>query len=120
MRYIIKVCGFIIDINFVKIQYKCDVCKNEIQNEIICRNGCTIKQPILNLQVLCVVQDGTSKASIELKNEKCIKAFGITDNIKQTFKDYCLKMGTFIFPSNQHSYQYKDIQNIFKKNETWN
>ena len=67
VRHIIKVCGFIVDINFIKIQYKCDVCKSEINNENVCRNGCFIKNPILNLQVLCVVQDGTTKSSLELK-----------------------------------------------------
>ena len=34
---------------------------------------------MLNLQVLCYIQDGTSKASLELKNEKCIKAFDISE-----------------------------------------
>jgi hypothetical protein len=48
IRYIIKVCGFIVDINFIKIQYKCDICKTEINNENVCRNGCFIKNPILN------------------------------------------------------------------------
>jgi hypothetical protein len=32
------------------------------------------------MQVLCQVQDGTTKASLELKNEKCIKAFEITES----------------------------------------
>ena len=72
-------CGFIVDINFIKIQYKCDVCKSEINNENVCRNGCFIKNPILNLQVLCVVQDGTTKSSLELKNEKVLKAFNVSE-----------------------------------------
>jgi len=55
IRHIVKVCGFIVDINFIKIQYKCDVCKTEITNENVCRNGCFIKNPCLNLQVLCLV-----------------------------------------------------------------
>ena len=42
IRYMIKVCGFIVEINFIKIQYKCDVCKTDIQNESVCRNGCFI------------------------------------------------------------------------------
>lgn len=80
IRYIMKICGLIVEINFIKVQYKCDVCKAETMNEQVCRNGCFIKSPILVLQVLCLVQDGTSKASLELKNEKCIKAFGISTN----------------------------------------
>ena len=76
----IKICGFIVDINFIKIQYRCDICKTDIQNEQVCRNGCVIKNPQLILQVLCFVQDGTMKASLELKNDKVLKAFNISDD----------------------------------------
>jgi len=31
------------------------------------------------MQILCNVQDGTTKASLELKNERVIMAFGITE-----------------------------------------
>ena len=34
---------------------------------------------MLNLQVLCLLQDGTTKANLELKNEKAIKAFNISE-----------------------------------------
>lgn len=30
VRYIVKVCGFIVDHQFIKIQYRCDVCRAEI------------------------------------------------------------------------------------------
>ena len=120
VRYVIKLCGFILDINFVKIQYKCDKCNQEIQNENVCRNGCIIKDPHLYMQVLCQVQDGTAKASLELKNERVVKAFGISDEMKQSFKEYCLKNGTFVFPqSSNHNYHYKDIVAVFKRNEVW-
>jgi hypothetical protein len=65
------------------------------------------------------VQDGTAKANLELKNEKCIKAFGITDSDLQRFKEYCLKHQTFIHPSSTYNFQYRDILAIFKKAETW-
>ena len=119
VRHIIKVCGFIVDINFIKIQYKCDVCKSEINNENVCRNGCFIKNPILNLQVLCVVQDGTTKSSLELKNEKVLKAFNVSEADKQKFKDYCLKYGTFMNPSSVQNFHYKDIVSVFKKYDIW-
>ena len=45
IRSVIKVLGFIVEMNFVKIQYKCDVCKQDIQNENVCRSGCFIKNP---------------------------------------------------------------------------
>lgn len=77
IRHMIKVCGFIVDINFIKIQYRCDKCKADITSEEICRNGCFIENPQLNLQVLCLVQDGTMKASLELKNDKVLKAFNL-------------------------------------------
>lgn len=99
IRYIIKVCGFISEINFIKIQYKCDVCKQEINNENICRNGCTINKPLLFIQVLCMIQDGTCKASLELKNERAIEAFNISVPDQQKCKEYCLKYGTFMNPS---------------------
>lgn len=119
IRHIIKVCGFIVEINFIKIQYKCDVCKSEINNENVCRNGCFIKNPNLFLQVLCLVQDGTTKASLELKNDKVLKAFSITDSDQQKFKDYCLKYGTFMNPSSAQNFHYRDIVNVFKKYDTW-
>lgn len=49
IRHMIKVCGFIVDINFIKIQYRCDKCKADITSEEICRNGCFIENPQLNL-----------------------------------------------------------------------
>ena len=33
IRHMIKVCGFIVDINFIKIQYRCDKCKADITSE---------------------------------------------------------------------------------------
>lgn len=66
------------------------------------------------------MQDGTSKASLELKGEKVMKAFGVTDVDERRFKDYCLKFGAFIHPSsNQYNTMYKEILNVFKKNESW-
>ena len=38
----------------------------------------------------------------------------------QRFKDYCLKYGSFLYPSSNMNFQSKDIQNIFKNQETWN
>ena len=48
IRYMIKVCGFIVEINFIKIRYQCDVCKTDISSESVCRNGCFIQSPLLN------------------------------------------------------------------------
>ena len=33
IRHIIKLCGLITEINFIKVQYKCDVCRAETQSE---------------------------------------------------------------------------------------
>ena len=71
------------------------------------------------MQVLCLVQDGTSRASLELKTEKCIKAFGLTPNDIQKFKEYCIKFGTFQHPSNTHNFMYKEILQAFRKTETF-
>ena len=117
IRHILRICGLIVDINFIKVQYKCDVCRAETVSEQVCRNGCFIKQPILVTQVLCLVQDGTSKASLELKNERCLKAFGIVD--LQRLKEYCLKFGTFIYPSSTHNFMYKEILGTFRRQETF-
>lgn len=119
VRHIIKLCGIVTEINFIKVQYKCDVCRAETQSEQVCRNGCFIKNPLLVMQVLCQVQDGTSKASLELKNEKCIKAFDIQAADLQKFKDYCLKFGTFMSPSSTHNFMFKDVLAVFKRQETF-
>ena len=54
-RHILKVLGFIVETQFIKINYKCNVCKSDITNENVCRNGCFIQAPILTLQVLCLL-----------------------------------------------------------------
>lgn len=79
VRHILKILGFIVETQFIKIQYKCDRCGAEITHESVCRNGCAINTPRLNMQVLCLVQDGTAKASLELKNDRVIQAFGVSD-----------------------------------------
>ena len=50
------------------------------------------------MQVLCNVQDGTTKASLELKNERVIMAFGVTEEQQKFFRDYCIKYGSFMSP----------------------
>ena len=55
VRHVLKILGTIVDTQFIKIQYKCDVCRADIANENVCRNGCIIRNPQLNLQVLCLV-----------------------------------------------------------------
>mmetsp|Transcript_35216 Transcript_35216/g.46385 ORF Transcript_35216/g.46385 Transcript_35216/m.46385 type:complete len:144 (+) Transcript_35216:330-761(+) len=35
------------------------------------------------------------------------------------FKDYCLKFGTFMSPSQTHNSMYKDVLYVFKRFETW-
>ncbi|CDW83715.1 UNKNOWN [Stylonychia lemnae] len=103
--------------HIIKVNTNCQPA--ETMNEQVCRNGCFIREPFLNIQVLCQIQDGTSKASLELKNDKVKKAFNITDGDIRRFKDYCLKYGTFMHPSTNVNYLYRDIVNVFKKNETW-
>ena len=80
VRYVIKILGFIAEVQFIKINYKCDKCNNDLTNESICRSGCFVNNPKLNLQTLCLVQDGTAKASLELKNERVIQAFKVTED----------------------------------------
>ena len=72
IRHVIKILGFIAETQFIKIQYKCETCKVDLSNEQVCRSGCMVENPILNIQTLCIVQDGTAKASLELKNERCL------------------------------------------------
>jgi hypothetical protein len=59
------------------------------------------------------------KASLELKNEKALKAFQISDVDQKKFKDYCLKYGQFMNPSSAQNFHYKDIVSCFKKYDTW-
>lgn len=61
------------------------------------------------MQVLCLVQDGTSKASLELKNERALQAFGVTEQDQSRFKEYCLRYGTFMNPSATHNNHYKEV-----------
>jgi len=80
VRNISKIAALIRDINYVKLQYKCDVCKAEIDNTHLCRRGCYIKNPILVITVLALVQDGTGKAVVELKDDKAVKALDISES----------------------------------------
>lgn len=65
------------------------------------------------------MQDGTSRCSLELKNDKCIKAFGIQAGEIQRFKEYCLKFGSFQHPSGAHNFMYKEVLSAFRKTETF-
>lgn len=69
--------------------------------------------------MLCLVQDGTAKASLELKNERCLLAFRVSEENQRLFKDYCLRYGTFMSPSQAHNPMYKEVLYIFKRFETW-
>lgn len=120
VRYILKVLGFIVETQFIKIQYKCEICRRDISNEQICSNGCKMNNPVLNLQVLCLVQDGTSKASLELKNQRVLTAFGITPGQERMFKDYCLRNGQFMNPGGaQHASGYREVLQAFRRQESW-
>ena len=119
VRHVLKILGTIVDTQFIKIQYKCDVCRADIANENVCRNGCIIRNPQLNLQVLCLVQDGTSKASLELKNERALTAFNVSEEDQTRFKDYCLRYGTFMNPSSAHNNHYKEVLQVFRRYECW-
>jgi hypothetical protein len=116
---VLKVLGFIVETQFIKIQYKCDICNADIQNENLCRSGCYIKNPKLVIQVLCNLQDGTTKASLELKNERCITAFKISEEEQRMLKDYCLAHGSFMNPSGVQNPMYRSVLNVFKKFEIW-
>ena len=69
--------------------------------------------------MLCSVQDGTTKASLELKNERVQEAFALTESDITKCKEYCLKYGTFMNPSSAQNFHYKDVVSIFKKYTTW-
>lgn len=60
------------------------------------------------------------KASLELKNDKVLKAFNVSEEDQKKFKNYCLKYGTFMNPSSAQNYHYNDIVRCFKKYDTWN
>lgn len=65
------------------------------------------------------MQDGTTKASLELKNERCITAFRISEEEQRMFKDYCLQHGSFMNPSGAQNPMYRNVLNVFKKFEIW-
>jgi hypothetical protein len=56
---------------------------------------------------------------MELKNDKVKKAFGITDADVRKLKDYCLRYGTFMNPSGNYNFQYKEVLSIFKRTESF-
>lgn len=73
------------------------------------------------MQVLCNVQDGTTKASLELKNERVLTAFGITEEQQKFFREYCIKYGSFMSPcsSSVQNPMFRDVLNIFQPYGTW-
>ena len=79
-RVPVRIAVLMHETNFIKVQYVCDVCKGEIDNENVCRNGCFIKNPQLRLTLLCGIADGTSKSLLSLKDELAVKAFGLSQN----------------------------------------
>lgn len=59
------------------------------------------------------------KASLELKNDKVLKAFNLGEAETRRFKDYCMKFGQFMNPSSVQNFMYRDIVSCFKKYDTW-
>ena len=49
VRHVIKILGFIAEVQFIKIKYLCDKCNNDLSNESICRSGCFVTNPKLNM-----------------------------------------------------------------------
>ncbi len=118
-RYIVKLSCMILDVLFVKIRYQCDVCYSELQNEHICQSGCSVKQPQLVMFATCLIQDGTAKATLELKNKLVHEAFNLQEHELELFKAYCLKNGAFLHPSKMYSHEYRTIFDLFKRSESF-
>jgi len=74
-----------------------------------------IKKALLQLQVLCNVQDGTTKASLELKNERVLTAFNISEAQQKLFRDYCKQYGSFMQPCGSQGQNplFREVLNIF-------
>ena len=121
VRYLVKVLGTIQQIQYILAQLVCDVCYKDLTSERACRWGCKMSKPVLWIKVLCTVQDGTLKASLELRNERCIEAFCIDEEKQRLIKNYCLRFGAFKRPQEQQlrSQFYDEVLDIFYQSHLW-
>lgn len=56
---------------------------------------------------------------MELKNERALTAFNVSEEDQTRFKDYCLRYGTFMNPSSAHNNHYKEVLQVFRRYECW-
>jgi hypothetical protein len=49
VRYILKISAIVSEIAFMKIAFKCDQCREELQNENVCTRGCAVNKPKMDL-----------------------------------------------------------------------
>jgi hypothetical protein len=58
---------------------------------------------------------------MELKHEKVITAYSITEDQQKFFRDYCIKYGSFMYPCQQQAQNtmFRDVLGIFQPYGTW-
>ena len=73
------VYGRIVDINFIKFEFVCELCTGGTLLSIAkCINYCKQPRPILKLFMRCTIQDSEGgEASVSLRDQMCCKLFGI-------------------------------------------
>ncbi|CDW80496.1 UNKNOWN [Stylonychia lemnae] len=111
----------IIDINFIKFEFVCQLCKGgTLLSSAKCINSCSRPRPLMKINMRCTIKDEhDGEAFISLNDERCCKVFGIDYYNIDTFKDYFFTHGVFYYKSYQKfTAEYGAVLEFFKNSQT--
>lgn len=93
----------VIDINFVKFEFVCQLCKGgTLLSMAKCINACKNPRPLMRIFIRCTIQDERNgEAFTSLHDESACKVFGIDLSNIDIFKEYFFQHGVFYYKSFQ-------------------
>ena len=122
LRKRLFIYGQIVDINFIKFEFVCELCDGGTLLSIAkCINYCVNPRPVLKIFMRCTVQDSQQgEASISLRDQACCKIFGINASTIDVFKEYFFMRGVFFYKSMQPlTPEYSNVMEFFKNADTF-
>jgi hypothetical protein len=109
--------GRVSDINFIKFEFVCQLCKGGTMVSIAkCINSCKNPRPLMKIFMRCTIQDDNgSEAYISLSDDRCCKVFSIDLSNIDIFKEYFFQHGVFYYKSMQKfNAEYGNVIAFFK------
>eukprot|EP00347_Sterkiella_histriomuscorum_P016140 403354333 len=107
----------IIDINFIKFEFTCQLCKGgTLLSSARCINNCKNPRPLLKIFMRITIKDEQGgEAYVSLNDDRCCRVFAIDFNNIDIFKEYFFMHGVFYYKSYQKfTPEYANVLAFFK------